>query len=138
MSLKGNKSLWVSLWVIFFLAVTTISVCKARRTLSTISSLSSLRKYHCFWFVHFDKVKGSTAGTIFGTSTGVTISVLRCLYHEITGKDLKDSQVLIQDKEYYKKLKEINKKDITTKVLVDTIKVYFSILLCKPCDSYQE
>ena len=70
---------------------------------------------------NFDKVKGSTAGTIFGTSAGVTISVLRCLYHEITGKDLKDSQVLIEDKEYYKQIKVKINDRIVKCIIVSTM-----------------
>ena len=53
----------------------------------------------------FDKVKGSFSGTTYGAGGGVTKSVIRCLYYEMTGKDLKDKDYSIEDKEYYKLIK---------------------------------
>lgn len=53
----------------------------------------------------FDKVKGTSSGTIFGSSSGVCKSVLRCLYYEYYKKDLREDLLYIEDKEYYKLIK---------------------------------
>lgn len=65
----------------------------------------------------FDKVKGSASGVIYGTSAGVTISVLRCLYYEVTGKDLPNNLIKIENKDYYKLIK-IKIKDRILKCII--------------------
>ena len=51
---------------------------------------------------NFDSFSGSSSGTYFGTSGGVTLSVLKCLYYFRTGNDLSNNEVLVKDKEFYK------------------------------------
>lgn len=59
----------------------------------------------------FDTISGSSSGTIYGTSGGVALSVLRCLYHNLTGRDLTSDEVLIKDKKDYKEIiVKINKE----------------------------
>ena len=66
----------------------------------------------------FDRVKGSFSGTTYGTNGGVTKSVLRCLYYELTGKDLKEDYYKIEEKEYYKLIKiKINDRIIRCIIL---------------------
>ncbi len=61
----------------------------------------------------YDDIIGSSSGKIFGISGGVALSVLRCLYNEMTKKDLDNSEILITDKEYYQEYSvKINKKII--------------------------
>jgi len=62
----------------------------------------------------FDSINGSSSGIIYGASGGVTLSVIRCLYHELTNKDLTNDEVLIKDYDYFKEIKvKINKEMIT-------------------------
>lgn len=69
----------------------------------------------------FDRVKGSSSGTNYGTGGGVTKSVIRCLYYKMTGKDLKEKDYKIEDKEYYKLIKiKINSR-IVRCVIVSTM-----------------
>lgn len=66
----------------------------------------------------FDKVKGSLSGTMYGAGGGVTKSVIKCLYYELTNKDLKESDYSIEEKEYYKILKlKINSRMIRCIIL---------------------
>ena len=61
----------------------------------------------------FDTVTGSTSGTLYGTTGGVTLSVLRTLYHSETNKDMPEDLVLIKDKGFYKEYSiKINKNTI--------------------------
>lgn len=61
----------------------------------------------------FDDIIGSSSGVIYGTSGGVGTSVLRCLYYELTKKDLKQDELLIKDCDFYKEIKvKINDKII--------------------------
>lgn len=69
----------------------------------------------------FDKVKGTYSGTNYGTGGGVTKSVIRCLYYELIGKDLKDKDYSIEDKEYYKILKVKLNSRIIRCVIVSTM-----------------
>lgn len=69
----------------------------------------------------FDKVNGSFSGTTYGSSGGVTESVLRCLYYELTGKDLKKDYYKIEEKEYYKQINiKINNRIIKC-IIVSTM-----------------
>jgi ferredoxin hydrogenase len=66
----------------------------------------------------FDEIKGSSSGTIYGTSGGVALSALRVLYNKETGKDLQTNEVLITNKKYFKEIKvKINKKIIKCAVI---------------------
>lgn len=69
----------------------------------------------------YDRVKGSNSGVIFGASSGVTKSVLRCLYYEFTHKDLKDDMISIVEKDYYKEIKVKIKDRIITCIVVSTM-----------------
>lgn len=61
----------------------------------------------------FDEIKGSSSGTIFGTSGGVAIATIRVLFNLETGRDLTSNELLITDKKYYKELSvKINKRII--------------------------
>lgn len=61
----------------------------------------------------FDTIIGSTSGTLYGTTGGVTLSVLRTFYHSETGNDMPEDLLLIKDKEFYKEYSiKINKKTI--------------------------
>ena len=61
----------------------------------------------------FDNLTGSSSGLIYGTSSGVTLSVLRCLYHKITNRDLHNDEIAIKDKDFYQEiLVKINKEII--------------------------
>lgn len=61
----------------------------------------------------YDDLNGSSSGKIFGFSGGVALSVLRCLYNEMTNKDLDNSAIYIKDKEYYQEYSvKINKQII--------------------------
>lgn len=71
---------------------------------------------------HFDKVIGSTSGTSYGASSGVTKSVLRCLYYEIYNKDLKDNMYSIEEKEYYKLIKIKIKDKILNCIIINNMK----------------
>ena len=50
----------------------------------------------------FDKLIGSSSGTIFGTSGGVTLSTLRTFYYLETGHDLLPEMLLTKNKDFYK------------------------------------
>lgn len=69
----------------------------------------------------FDRVKGSFSGTNYGTGGGVTKSVVRCLYYEMTGKDLKEKDYIIEDKEYYRLLKVKINSRIVRCIIVSTM-----------------
>ena len=59
----------------------------------------------------FDNINGSSSGTIYGVSSGVTLSVLRVLYHYEINKDLNMDEVSIRKKDFYKEIKvKINDK----------------------------
>lgn len=68
--------------------------------------------------LEFDKVKGSFSGTMYGAGGGVAKSVIKCLYYELTNKDLKESDYSIEEKEYYKIIKlKINSRMIRCIIL---------------------
>ena len=69
----------------------------------------------------FDSVNGSSSGTIYGASGGVTLSVLRVLYNYLTGKDLTADEVSIKEKEFYKEIKVKINKEIITCASVSTL-----------------
>lgn len=59
----------------------------------------------------YDEIKGSSSGTIFGASGGVTISALRILFNALTNRDLTDNELLIKNKKYFKEYTvKINKR----------------------------
>lgn len=61
----------------------------------------------------FDSINGSSSGTIYGVSGGVTTSVLRVLFHNETGRDLSANELLILNKKYYKEYRvKVNKRII--------------------------
>ena len=43
----------------------------------------------------FDTVNGSSSGTIYGASSGVTLSVIRVLFYYLTGRDLTSDEISI-------------------------------------------
>lgn len=79
----------------------------------------------------FDSIKGSSSGTIYGVSGGVTLSVLRCLYYYLTGKDLTNDEILITDKDFYKEFKLKIGKDIIKCAGVSTMHNLEEILKIK-------
>lgn len=70
----------------------------------------------------FDKVNGSSSGTSYGSSSGVTTSVLRCLYYEVYNRDLKDNMLSIEDKDYYRLIKLKVNNRILNCVVISTMK----------------
>lgn len=69
----------------------------------------------------FDSVMGSSSGTIFGTSGGVTLASLRVLFNKETGRDLTSNEVLIVNKKYYKEYRIKIKKSIIKCAVVSTL-----------------
>lgn len=69
----------------------------------------------------FDELKGSSSGTIFGSSGGVTLSVLRCAYYEVTNKDLTSDEVFIKNHGYFKEYRLKIGKRIVKCAVVNTI-----------------
>lgn len=69
----------------------------------------------------FDSVNGSSSGTIYGASGGVTLSVIRVLYYYLTGRDLSADEVSIKDKEFYRETKVKINKEIITCASVSTL-----------------
>lgn len=70
----------------------------------------------------FDKVNGSSSGTSYGSSSGVTKSVLRCLYYEMYNKDLRDDMLSVEDKDYYKLIKLKVNDRILNCIVISTMK----------------
>ena len=79
----------------------------------------------------FDTIKGSSSGTIYGVSSGVTLSVLRCLYHNLTNKDLTNDEISIIDKGFYTEIKVKINKEIIKCACVSTLKNLEKILEIK-------
>lgn len=69
----------------------------------------------------FDTINGSSSGTIYGASSGVTLSVIRCLYYYLTSKDLTSDEVSIKNKKYYTEIKFKANKEIITCASVSTM-----------------
>lgn len=79
----------------------------------------------------FDTINGSSSGTIYGTSSGVTLSVIRCLYYYLTGKDLTNDEVLIKQKDFYTEIKVKINKEIIKCAAVSTMSNLEKILEIK-------
>lgn len=69
----------------------------------------------------FDTVNGSSSGTIYGASSGVTLSVIRVLFYYLTGRDLTSDEIAIKNKGYYTEIKFKANKQIITCAVVSTI-----------------
>lgn len=69
----------------------------------------------------FDSINGSSSGTIYGASGGVTLSVLRVLYNLYTNRDLTSDEVSIVKKDFYKEIKVKINKNIIKCAVVSTM-----------------
>ena len=79
----------------------------------------------------FDSFSGSSSGTYFGTSGGVTLSVLKCLYYFRTGNDLSNNEVLVKDKEFYKEYRLKIGRNVIRCASVSTMSNLLKVLLIK-------
>lgn len=79
----------------------------------------------------FDKLKGSSSGTIFGVSGGVAVSALRTLYHNLTNKNLTSSDILIKHHEGYTEYMIKYHKNMIKAVSVYTMPLLEQILKIK-------
>lgn len=79
----------------------------------------------------FDSFLGSGAGTYYGTSGGVTLSVLKCLYYFRTGNDLSNNEVLVKDKEFYKEYRLKIGRNVIRCASVSTMSNLLKVLLIK-------
>ena len=79
----------------------------------------------------FDTVNGSSSGTIYGVSSGVTLSVIRVLYNYMTGRDLTSDEISITNKEFYKEIKVKINKEIIKCAAVSTLPNLEKILKIK-------
>lgn len=78
---------------------------------------------------NFDNFAGTKAGTRFGKSGGVTLSVLKCLYYFKTGKDLDNNEVYIKDNKFYKEYKLKMGKTNVRCASVSTMKNLLALLM---------
>lgn len=105
-----------------------------------------LKKYdvdfNCLKETNFDSPlgKGSSAGLLFGNSGGVCEAVLRTSYYYLTGKNLKEEDLIIKEARGIKEIKEIffNIDDVKIKgVVVNGIKnakILIDKVLNKECN----
>lgn len=80
---------------------------------------------------NFDSFSGSGSGTYFGTSGGVTLSVLKCLYYFRSGNDLSNNEVLVKDKEFYKEYRLKIGRNVIRCASVSTMGNLLKVLLIK-------
>jgi len=70
---------------------------------------------------NYDSIIGSSSGTIFGMSGGVTLAALRVLYQKETGKNLTDDLLAIKNHDFFQEYSVKINKDIIKCAVITTL-----------------